>query len=413
MLKRLRTLWNDRRGNALIIAAGALPLIIGSAGLASDTIQWSLWKRQLQRAADSAAYAGVYAQMQGQTVDTAVSTDLSKNNQSGIALLSGYPQIAYPTGSGYTVGTQVTLAIQKRLSFSSVFMSNPPTITATSTAGVVATGQYCVVSLESAAVTGITATGSTGVNLGCGMITNSTSLNAAVATGASSVTASPIAAVGGIQSSTHFSSGTQLLPFTIAEADPFKNVTPTAPTGNCANDPNVGPQQTVTLQPGCYKSITIKGTVTLAAGTYYIDGGDFTTNAQATVDGTAGVTIVLSNHLTSATAPIGTVTLNGGATLKLTAPDSGTYAGIAIYQDRRATPGNSIKINGNSGSKIQGAMYFPTADLTFNGTTGMTTACMQLVGKDVTFTGNSAISNVCPTNSGSHSFMGQAVRLVA
>ena len=30
------------------------------AGLATDTIQWTLWKRQLQRAADSAAIAGVY-----------------------------------------------------------------------------------------------------------------------------------------------------------------------------------------------------------------------------------------------------------------------------------------------------------------------------------------------------------------
>ncbi len=53
-------LWRNKRGNALAIAAACLPLFVGAAGLATDTIQWTLWKRQLQRAADSAAIAGVY-----------------------------------------------------------------------------------------------------------------------------------------------------------------------------------------------------------------------------------------------------------------------------------------------------------------------------------------------------------------
>ncbi len=60
MIWFFRRLMKDRRGNALVIGAACLPLIVGAAGLASDTIQWTLWKRQLQRAADSAAIAGVY-----------------------------------------------------------------------------------------------------------------------------------------------------------------------------------------------------------------------------------------------------------------------------------------------------------------------------------------------------------------
>ena len=46
-----------------MIAAACLPLIVGAAGLATDTIQWTMWKRQLQRAADSAAIAGVFEQV--------------------------------------------------------------------------------------------------------------------------------------------------------------------------------------------------------------------------------------------------------------------------------------------------------------------------------------------------------------
>ena len=58
LLKRLKKLLPDERGNALALGAAALPLIIGGAGLALDTVQISLAKRQLQRAADSAALAG-------------------------------------------------------------------------------------------------------------------------------------------------------------------------------------------------------------------------------------------------------------------------------------------------------------------------------------------------------------------
>ena len=59
MVKFLRKLLGNERGNFLLIAAAAFPLLIGFAGLAVDTIQWVLWKRELQRAADSAAIAGV------------------------------------------------------------------------------------------------------------------------------------------------------------------------------------------------------------------------------------------------------------------------------------------------------------------------------------------------------------------
>jgi hypothetical protein len=393
--------------------------------LALDTIQWALWKRQLQRAADSAAEAGVYAKMAGKSIGTCstitgatysspVAYDISKNTD-----ISGFvPNCTVnsaPVSGAYTADTnavQVALSAQRALPFSSVFLSTAPTINVSATATVVSSGDYCVVSLESAAVTGIDATGSTNVSLGCGMITNSTSLSAAVATGSSSVSASVISAVGGIPASTHWGSGTTFQPFTLAQADPFAGVVPTAPSGTCANDPNVSPSQTVSLTPGCYKGFTVKGTANLSPGVYYIDGGDAKFNSGAVINGTGGVTFVFSNSDPAPGATIGGISMNGGATLNLTAPDSGAYKGLIFYQDRRATPDNTIKINGDSNSHLQGAMYFPTSDLVFNGNTGATTNCLQLVAKDVQFTGNSNISNSCPAGSGSGSFKGQRVRLV-
>ncbi|MFL6849064.1 MAG: hypothetical protein ACJ8EI_11930, partial [Sphingomicrobium sp.] len=271
--------------------------------------------------------------------------------------------------------------------------------------------------------TGIDATGSTNVNLGCGMITNSVSMNAAVATGSSSVTASPIAAVGGIPASTHWGTGTVLQPFTVEQPDPFASINPPAQTTcNAARSAQPSDNWTDTdhstattsddaLEPGCYAGLDLKGTVRLKTGIYYIDGGDFTVNAGAVIDCDQCV-IIMSNRDPTSNS-IGDVDLNGNATIRMTAPDSGTYSGILFYQDRRAAADNDVKINGNSSSIFRGAFYFPKADLTFTGSAGMQTNCMQNVAKDVTFTGNSSINNTCPSGGGSHSFDGKKVRLVA
>jgi hypothetical protein len=426
MISSFKRLWRDRRGNTLAIAGAALPLVLGSAGLASDTIQWTLWKRQLQRAADSAAAAGVYAiasgnavgnctDIAGATYTNPVAYDLKKNNQVNITTTC---TVTNPPSTGsFTAdadAVRVALAIQKKLSFSGLFLSSTPIIRATATATIVPSGDYCVISLENQAVTGINATGSTDVDLGCGMITNSTSMTAAVATGSSDVTASPIAAVGGIPASTHWGAGTVLQPFTLAQDDPFGQVDP-SPVSNpgCANDPSVKPSETVSLTPGCYKNLTIKGTANLAAGVYYIDGGDLDFNSGAVINGSPdGVVFVLSNSSAASNATIGSINMAGSATLNLTAPKTGNYKGILMYQDRRATDNNSVKINGNSGSYLEGAMYFPKAEFTYQGNTGVNSNCLQIVTKRVQFTGNSAVNNTCPAGSGASSFKGRKIRLV-
>jgi hypothetical protein len=450
MIKFLKKLWRDRRGNVLVIAGASLPLIMGSAGLASDTIQWALWKRQLQRVADSAAEAGVYAKVAGNAVGTCssiasatysspVAYDIRKNNH-----LPQVPTCAVtnpPSNGSYSadnMAVKVDLSIQRQLSFSGMFMSAAPTITATATATIVPSGQYCVVSLENTSATGITATGNSDVNMGCGMITNSTSLTAAVATGSSDVIASPIAAVGGISASNNWGTGTVLQPFTIAQQDPFASINPPSnfPTSNCPNF-RVNSNETKTslatsdyqAMPGltnayCMGTMTLQGNVTLPSNSIYVlDGGGLSIGAQANVT-CSGCTFILTSR-TAATNPssIGNVDINGGATLNLTAPGTGAtgaaagYQGIVMYQDRRAQDSTNSnyqsRLNGNSSSFFQGAFYFPSQQVTFNGAAGMSTNCMQLVSRRVLYSGNMHISNSCPTDSGASSFTGKKVRLVA
>jgi len=248
--------------------------------------------------------------------------------------------------------------------------------------------------------------------------TGSNGINAVNAYGSAAVTASPIAAVGGLTQDSHFAANTEFQPYSPPQADPFAALpNPSLPAdcgGNMNNNVAVQPTETATLNPGCYKNgLDIKGTVTLNPGTYYIDGSSFKVNSGAVVTGT-GVTIVLTST-TAATAPstVASVDINGGARLNLTAPTTGTYAGVLFYQDRRANDSGTEKINGNSSSSFQGAVYMPARQVQFTGTTGMSTACLQLVARRVIFSGNSGVSNNCPANSGASSFKGTRIRLVA
>src|SRR3954471_20832809 len=126
MIGFLKKLWRNKRGNALVLAGAALPLIVGSAGLASDTIQWALWKRQIQRAADSGAMAGVYAIVQGKAVGTCsdiagatytnpVAWDLKKNSHVSITptcALTNPPSTGSYAADIYAV--KVDLSVQKQ-----------------------------------------------------------------------------------------------------------------------------------------------------------------------------------------------------------------------------------------------------------------------------------------------------------
>ena len=447
MITFFRKLWRDKRGNALVIAAAALPLVLGSAGLASDTIQWALWKRQLQRAADSGAIAGVYsiAELSGARtgVTDAVNSDLAYNSH---IAYSTTKVIGQPTSGSYTAdpyAVNVQLSVQKKLSFSGMFMSFIPTITANATATIVPSGHYCVISLENTPVTGITATGNADVDLGCGMITNSTSLTAAVATGSSDVNASPIAAVGGIPASTHWASGTQLMPLTMAQADPYAGINPPAsssyPSGNCTQFVNDHPHDvhdasywtsgTYSPMTGasagamCFRGdVSIQGTVTFPNNSVIVlDGGSLSVGSQGTLN-CSGCTFILTNRDTASSATIGNMDFNAGSTINVSAPGTSatgvaaTYQGILVYQDRRAQDGTNSgqqsRLNGNSSSFFQGALYFPSQQVTFNGTAGMSTQCFQLVARRVYYSGTMNISNSCPADSGAHDFTGKKVRLV-
>ena len=171
-----------------------------------------------------------------------------------------------------------------------------------------------------------------------------------------------------------------------ATPDPFANLS--APTPGTCQTYSGGS----TLTPGTYCggiSVNSQTQLTLAAGTYIINGGDFSLNGGAGIDGSAGVTLIFMNGAT--------FHFNGGGTLALTAPSSGTYKGVAIYVDRNMANANSDMINGNATITINGALYAPTQYVGYAGTAA-TMACTQLIAYQIEFKGTAdfGYSASCP-----------------
>jgi len=428
--KRFRSLVRSNRGNVMAVTAACMPVIVGAAALGVESINLTLAKRELQRSADAAALAGAYAIVQSKVPADAVDRDLALNNR---MTLSTTRTVENPTTWGTpshsdTHAVRVVLSANRSTPFWSFFNHSSVPITVEAKAAYVYLGEFCMVSLTTDTSTGVTFQGNTTMNLGCGVESNSKGTTAVSAGGSASVTASPVAAVGGVPSSSSYASGTTLLPYSPPISDPFAYLGTPSPPADCVRL-NLNPQgnQSVSFPAlGASRSYCITGStngnndakiqsnITFPSDvTVYVQGGTLDIG-PATVSGT-NVSFVLTTP-SSGNGSVATMSMNANAVLNLTAQETGTYAGVLFYQDRRATTGNTTTINGNSGATLKGAFYFPNGDLTFNGTAGMTLNCLQLVALHLSFSGNSTITNNCPSTNGgtgSHSFAGYFVKLVA
>jgi hypothetical protein len=443
MISLFRKLMRNKRGNALMIAGAALPMIVAAAGLASDTIQWTLWKRQLQRAADSAAISGVYTRMQSDnqtTVEGSVTHDLSLNLHSWMTL-HGTPTVERLSDSGnMSDQVRVTLQLQQSLPFSSMFLSTAPVIQAVATAASVpGGGTYCVIGLDrSATAVGIDIAGSTDLDMGtCSLIADSSNPTNAANNGTSSksggagstVVAASIAAAGGVNYSKNWTVDSYD-PYTPAIDDPYSDLANHIPKStDCTKtitiskssfpmDRTTGTNKDTAGDTVCISGdLTVQGSLKLQSNvTYVINGtGGLTMNSSTSSLSCDNCTIILTDFLDP--TKTGNIKITGG-TLDISAPtDDGTWKGIALYQDGRATDTGKKtqnQINGNNGTSIEGVVYVPNQSLLYNGGSSTNAACLQIVVKRAEFSGNSAMKNLndCPAD-GFKGGTSQRVRLVA
>src|SRR4051812_46419022 len=372
-LSWLRDLFSSERGNVLVIGAAVLPLLIGSAAFAVDTIQLSVWKRQLQRAADSSSIAGAYALGAGTDTHDAIHPHLDKN---AFPVLTQEEEIWVGPRLGFNRTVRVRLVATRTAPFMSIFTDHASTIQADATAALVSSGTFCMVSLYNGTAAGIDVNGNSEVKLGCGMKSNCTGTSCITAGGSSSITASPIASVGGLKGdSNNFVAPTTLQPYSAVEADPFaylNNPDPSQAPRGCSGQltPETIWHSEATTESFLSSDVKPNEVLNTPAGkTVMIYGGDI--DWKGDVNGT-NVTLVM----TGAGGQAGDLKINSQANLNLSSPADGAYKGVLFYRDRRAS-NIEIKINGGAKSVLTGALYFPSSDITFAGSAGMNVECLQ------------------------------------
>lgn len=167
------------------------------------------------------------------------------------------------------------------------------------------------------------------------------------------------------------------------------------------------------LHPGTYcGGITLSGqigTITMQPGLYIMAGGGFQINGGASVTGT-GVTIYNTQISGYSYQPF--VFTSQGSNAYLTAPTSGTYAGILMFTDRTMTSTNNNQVNGDSNTILQGLIYMPSVPLIISGngsSMNASSAYTLIVAKTLTINGGgtlnvasdySSLANGSPLSSG-------------
>jgi hypothetical protein len=131
-----------------------------------------------------------------------------------------------------------------------------------------------------------------------------------------------------------------------------------------------------TLSPGCYSFIA-NSVTTLNPGIYFVTGTVNISNLTG------------SNVMIFLAEPAARLHSGNNNSLTLTAPTSGPYAGIAIFQEHSNI--NNFDVGNNFSASVSGAIYMPGADLDFFSSVSFTnTDCTVLIARSVTI-GNGAV----------------------
>ena len=412
----IRPLLRDERGNALMFTALAMPLLIGCAGLAVDTIKWVYTKRDLQAAVDAAAMAGVYGILQNGDVNVAV--DRSLASRPGLDEKRAVSAEQSPTGhedDPFAVRVRVTSAA--KLFFSSMFLRQAPAISATATATVVETGKFCAFAVGTEAETGITIKPGADVQMECGIAANSPSQQGIKADG--TLTATRVASYGGMVGEGIKSPGVRR--YALRQKDPLaKTEPPLIPNTGCPNvmvNPDAAKLNNgrLALEPGCYGNMVVNGPVFLKDGEYILSRGSLLVGPTGEISCRSCTIFLTSDEPLSDPGSIGKVKIDHHSKVKLTAPSQGPNAGILIYQDRHAGndhDGAENIIGGNSFSELKGLVYLPAETIRIDGENAPDVQCARFLGKRLIFQGKVMIADSC-SSANIMNFRGTEVKLVS
>ncbi|HWI88969.1 MAG TPA: pilus assembly protein TadG-related protein [Sphingomicrobium sp.] len=398
LLRRLRRLLPDQRGNVAMVVAAVFPLLIAAAGLAIDGVEWMLQKREIQAAADGAAMAGVYSLISSQDLENAVSRTAM---QTGNVPENASIQAAQgpPGHENDPFAVAVTIAAPAQMTFSSMFMKHPPVISAVATATVVKNGRYCAFALgDMDDESGVVLRPNSEVQADCGVSTNASGKRALEADGESTIQAKALRSYGSIgDQQAALKSG--MREHALMQDDPLADTDPPlVPNTGCPNITINPDAKETALDPGCYANMILNGPVRLQDGEYILNKGNFIVGPHGHVSCDACTIFLTSETAATDAGSIGKVDISSDATVQMSATREGPNAGILFYQDRHAAtdlPGGENRLGGSSFSKLNGLIYFPSQTVYVDGNMHPDIQCTRFIARRLVFAGQVYIGESC------------------
>jgi len=352
----LRHFRRDASGGAAAMFALSLIPIAGAVGASIDYSKASQLRSRMQQVLDGAVLAGVRESTTTLKISKATSFFQSQtSNNWGTAPTASF---AVDATTGKLTGTAQGAS---QASFVAIFGQATIAVKVTSAAiASSATSKVCILLVDPSASQSFLVNSGANLNApNCEIHVRSTANPAAIFNSGTTLNVKKIC----IKGSNIIKNGGANPPAETscaAISDPFANTMPAVSVGACAFNNQVYNSGNVTLNPGVYCGWTNfngSGNLTLNPGLYVIKNGGMTFNSSWTVTGT-GVTFYLVDQNA-------TLTFNGNVTTKLSAPTSGTYANILMFEPGGLSSTN-LPINGTRGSRIQGLLYLPSRNVTIN-----------------------------------------------
>jgi hypothetical protein len=159
-------------------------------------------------------------------------------------------------------------------------------------------------------------------------------------------------------------------------ADPYAGVIPEPAVPASCTTSGAKDGASHTLNPGvhCYVNFNGNPTITFRPGLHIIK-GSMNINSGSKVNA-EGVTFYFPDTDSKIQA-------NGKLTMKATAPVSGAYAGILMFEKVSNAANNANKrqyvFNGSNGEYLEGVIHLPNRDVTYNSTTNISANKMNLL----------------------------------
>jgi Flp pilus assembly protein TadG len=406
---RASTFWRDTGGNFGMMTAILIPVLATAAGGTVELYAAHNQRLNMQAALDSAVLAAAHEKdeqaranrvaifmqsFDAQTLtyedEEAINQRLSTSTNSDGSLTAGYRQSHATSFLGLAGISRIPLSVQS----TAIATGNTETQAAPACIHVLGNQNQAVLINSGANVT----------STNCRVEVASTSAPAFIMNSGASIETAKFC----VKGTSYIKNGGKLTNLEVGCAvapDPYAGTLPQPNANGACTTSGTRDGRAITLEPGIHCNVTFNGspTITFKPGLHIIK-GRMIANAGSTIIA-EGVTFYFPDVDSELRA-------NGALTLTATAPTSGTYKDILMFEptDSRGAKRQYV-FNGSKGETLKGIIYLPNRDVTYNSTTNQTSTISMVVN---TIIMNSANWQVEPLNGGaSNTTTGhQSVRLV-